>query len=299
MTTPVSIDAIMNQPRRVRAWRRVAETVADKVGPLVDLSRPYVDGLENLPRDGRFLLVGNHTQGGAEAFLIPYLVRRAIGTRVRPLGDRGMGRMRGPAGDLFAACGVVVGAPETARELMRHDEPILVFPGGGREIPKFKGEEHTLRWQGRAGFARLSVENDYPIVPVGLVGGDDVYRSLTTRDGLWGRLSQGLTEKLSGRTDMAMPLVHGIGPTLIPRPQRMYLRFAAPIDTTKPARVSEEKWVAAVKQNTQESLEEALAGLLAIRTGDPYRELNPLAWRTATQPPAEPKGDPDHDTHIR
>jgi 1-acyl-sn-glycerol-3-phosphate acyltransferase len=287
----VNIDAIINQPRRVRAWRRVAETVADGVAPLVDLSRPYVDGLQNLPRDGRFLLVGNHTQGGVEAILIPYLVRRAIGTRVRPLADRSMSWMRGPAADLFAACGVVVGAPETARELMRHDEPILVFPGGGRELPKFKGEEHTLRWQGRAGFARLSVENNYPIVPVGLVGGDDVYRSLTTREGLWGRLSQGLTEKLSGRTDMALPLMHGIGPTLIPRPQRMYLRFAAPIVTTKPARVSAEKWVATVKQNTQESLEQTLAELLAIRNDDPYRELNPLAWRTATAPPAELKGD--------
>jgi 1-acyl-sn-glycerol-3-phosphate acyltransferase len=287
MTTAVNIDAIMNQPGRVRAWRRVVETVADRVGPLVDLCRPYVDGFENLPRDGRFLLVGNHTHGGAEALLIPYLVRRAIGPRVRPLADRGIGRMRGPAGDLFAACGAVVGAPETARELMRHNEPILVFPGGGREIPKFKGEEHTLRWQGRSGFARLSVENSYPIVPVGLVGGDDVYRSLTTREGRWGRLSQRLAEKLSGRTDMAMPLMHGIGPTMIPRPQRMYLRFAAPIDTTKPARISDEKWVATVKQKTQESLERTLADLLAIRNEDPYRELNPLAWRTATQPPAE------------
>jgi hypothetical protein len=42
---PVDIDVIMNQPERVQAWRRVAETVADRVGPLVDLSRPYVDGL--------------------------------------------------------------------------------------------------------------------------------------------------------------------------------------------------------------------------------------------------------------
>jgi 1-acyl-sn-glycerol-3-phosphate acyltransferase len=114
-----------------------------------------------------------------------------------------------------------------------------------------------------------------------------MYRSLTTREGLWGRLSQGLTEKLSGRADMAMPLVHGIGPTLIPRPQRMYLRFGAPIDATKPTRVSEAKWVATVKQNTQESLEQILADLLVVRTGDPYRELNPLAWRTATQPSSE------------
>ncbi|KAA0086542.1 acyltransferase family protein [Mycolicibacterium sp. P9-64] len=281
---PVNIDVIMNQPERVQAWRRVAETVADRVGPLVDVSRPYVDGLENLPADGRFLLVGNHTQGGIESVLIPYLVRRAIGMRVRPLADRGIGRMRGPIADLVAACGVVVGAPETARELMRHDEPILVFPGGGREIAKFKGEENTLRWQGRAGFARVSVENDYPIVPVGLIGGDDMYRSLTTRDGLWGRLSQGISKKLSGRADMAMPLMHGIGPTLIPRPQRMYLRFGAPITTTKPARVSAAKWVDIVKQNTQESLEQVLADLLAVRDDDPYRELNPLAWLNATQP---------------
>ncbi|MDT5339221.1 MAG: hypothetical protein QOD90_4726, partial [Mycobacterium sp.] len=189
MTKPVNIDAIIDQPQRVRAWRRVVETIADGITPLVDLYRPYVDGLHGLPRDGRFLLVGNHTQISSEGPLIAYLVRREIGIRVRPLTDRRMGSMRGLNGDIFAACGAVVGAPETARELMRHDEPILVFPGGGREIVKFKGEEYILRWQGRAGFARLAVENDYPIVPVGLVGGDDVYRSLTTREGRWGRLS--------------------------------------------------------------------------------------------------------------
>jgi len=79
----------------------------------------------------------------------------------------------------------------------------------------------------------------------------------------------------------------GSAPPRYPRPQRMYLRFAAPIDSTKPARVSAEKWVAAVKQNTQESLEQTLADLLIIRTSDPYRELNPLAWRNATPSPTE------------
>jgi 1-acyl-sn-glycerol-3-phosphate acyltransferase len=287
MTAAVNIDAIMNPPARVQALRRAVETLRDGLGPLVELYRPYVDGLATLPRDGRFLLVGNHTQVGIEALLIPHFVRSAIGTRVRPLADRSMGRMSGAAGDLFAAYGAVVGAPETARELMRHNESILVFPGGGREIAKFIGEENTLRWQGRTGFARVSVENNYPIVPVALVGADDVYQSLITREGRWGQLSLNLTDKLFGRRDMALPLIHGIGPTLIPRPKRMYLRFAAPIDTTKPSRVSAEKWVATVKQNTQESLEQALTHLLEIRAGDPYRELNPLAWRAATQPPTE------------
>lgn len=282
--TTTNTDVIMNQPRRVQALRGMVETVADGVAPLVDLYRPYVDGLQKLPADGRFLLVGNHTQFGAEGLLVPLLVRRALGKRVRPLADRNFGRMGGLPGDLLAAAGAVVGAPDTARELMRHDEPILVFPGGGREISKFKGEENTLRWQGRTGFARLSVEYGYPIVPVGLVGGDDVYRSLTTREGRWGRLSQRLTERLSGRSDMAMPLMRGIGPTLIPRPQRMYLRFGNPIDTAKPARVAEDKWVATVKDKTQQSLEQILADLLELRSSDPYRELNPFAWRNATMP---------------
>lgn len=278
------VDSLMDPPGRIRSLRRAAETVADAAAPLVDLYRPYVDGLDNLPRDGRFLLVGNHSQWGAEAFLIPYFVRRELGTLVRPLTDRGFGKMPFPMGDLMAAFGATVGAPESARELMRHDQPILVFPGGAREIAKFKGEQNTLRWADRAGFARLSVEHDYPIVPAALIGGDDVYISLTGRDDLWGRVSRGLAEKLGGKPDMAMPLLRGVGPTLIPRPQRMYLRFAAPIDTTKPAGVDEQEWVATVRDETKKTLERALEDLLAIRAEDPYRELNPLAWRRAARP---------------
>jgi 1-acyl-sn-glycerol-3-phosphate acyltransferase len=278
------VATIMEPSPRVRKLRRALDTVTDRLRPLVDLYRPYVDGVEQLPADGRFLLVGNHTQSGSEVFLISNAVRRAIGTRVRPLADRNFGRMRGLPGDLMAAYGAVVGAPETARELMRNDQTVLVFPGGGREIAKFRGEEYRLRWQGRAGFARLSVENGYPIVPAGLVGGDDVYRSLTTRDSPYGRFSEALGRRLNGRADMAMPLMRGIGPTLIPRPQRMYLRFGSPIDTSRPLGISADGWVDAVKQQTQRALEAILDDLIRLRTTDPYRELNPLAWHRAATP---------------
>ncbi len=284
MADGADLTAIMEPSRRVRALRAVLDTATDRLRPVVDLYRPYVDDVEHLPADGRFLLAGNHTQFGSEIFLISGVVRHAVGARVRPLADRGFGRIRGLPADLMAAFGAVVGAPETARELMRNDETILVFPGGGREIPKFKGEEYTLRWHGRSGFARLSVENGYPIVPAGLVGGDDVYRSWTTRDGAYGRLSEALGRRLNGRPDMAMPLLRGIGPTLIPRPQRMYLRFGSPIDTTKPLGIGTEGWVEAVKDRTQRALEQILADLLRLRSTDPYRTLNPMVWRGATAP---------------
>lgn len=281
---PIDIDAVMNHPPRVQKLRGALERVQDGITPLIDLWRPYVLGLEALPADGRFLLVGNHTQFiGGEVLLIPHFVRRAIGTRVRPLADRRFAQKPGFGHDVMTAYGGVVGDPATARELMRHNETILVFPGGGREIAKFKGEEYRLSWRGRAGFARTAVENDYPIVPVGLVGGDDVYKSLVTRDSLLGRLSRAISTRMSGDPDMAMPLMRGVGPTLIPRPQRMYLSFGESIDTTKPENISPEDWVESVRRSTQQSLETLLNELLDIRAQDPFRELNLLARSRAAQ----------------
>lgn len=285
MTRTPAIEAIMDPSQRVRRLRGGIDTLIKGIEPLVDLYRPYVDGLANLPRDGRFLIVGNHTTSGVEGTLIPHFVRRAIGTRVRPLAERKLGELPSPFRDVLAAYGAVVGSPDSARELMRHDQTILVFPGGAREIAKFKGEAYQLRWDGRSGFARLASENGYPIVPAALVGGDDVYTSPITRDSFVGRWSLRLNEKLTDHPDGPPPIMHGIGPTLIPRPQRMYLRFATPIATSDTSgATSGDDWVATVKDRTRQALEAALEDLQGLRRRDPYRQLNPLAWSSAVQP---------------
>lgn len=271
-------EQIIEQPGRVRRLRRLVEATADGIWPAIDLTRPYVDGTENLPRDGRFILVGNHTQTGmAEAWLTCLSVRRITGTRVRPLTERGMGSMPGPIGDVLAACGGVVGTPENATKLMQNNETVLVFPGGGRELGKFKGEEYQLKWDGRAGFARVAIANDYPIVPVGHVGGDDIYHSVVERDSFLGRLTEKVGQAITGKADMTMPLTRGIGPTLIPSPQRMYLRFGQPINTRQPAGVTDEDWVSTVKASAQTALESILHELQDVRSEDPFRQLNPLA----------------------
>ncbi|WP_197377538.1 lysophospholipid acyltransferase family protein [Mycolicibacterium baixiangningiae] len=296
--TAEDLDEVMNQTSRVKALRTLLGATGDRLDPLIDLAKPYIDGLDNLPADGRFLLVANHTANAmVESLLIPYVVHRELGVRVRPLVDRGMGEMRGMMADLLAAFGGVVGHPDTAAELMRHNEAMLVFPGGGREVPKFKGEEYQLNWLGRSGFARLAIEHGYPIVPVGLVGGDDIYRSITKRGSILGRLGQSLGKKLSGGSDIAFPMVRGIGATLIPRPERMYLRFGEPIQTTRPAGTDATDWEAHIKERTQTALETVLADLQELRARDPYRRLNPLSWRHAAQPEAR-AGLPDNVTLL-
>lgn len=284
VSNDVDVDRLVDEPSRVRAFARGIFAVADALAPAFDLARIYVDGLENLPRDGRFLLVGNHTVSGlAEVVLIPYVVHRELGVRVRGLANLQMTETTGVVRDALEAAGAVPGRPETCAELMRQGESILVFPGGGRDMLKFKGEEYTLQWERRSGFARLAAEHEYPIVPVGLVGGDDVYRSVVERDGAWETRSRKLGERVHGLPGVGIPIVRGLGPTLIPRPQRMYLRFAPPMATSRPPRVTADTWVAGVKDRTQTALQQTLADLQELRATDPFRNLNPLAWHRAAQ----------------
>ena len=237
------LDRLSNPPPRLDALRKAIFAVAEGLNPVVDLSRIYVDGLENLPGDGRFLLVGNHTSAGTpEIVLTPYFVHRHLGVRVRGLADKRFAQLKGLGRDLVAAAGAVPGQPDVGAEMMRRGETLLVFPGGGRDMLKFKGEEYQLQWEGRSGFARLAIAHDYPIVPVGLVGGDDVYRSLAERGGTWERMTRGLGERLHGLAGVGVPMVRGLGPTLLPRPQRMYLRFGQPISTTQPVGESADTW---------------------------------------------------------
>jgi 1-acyl-sn-glycerol-3-phosphate acyltransferase len=273
------IDRLTNQPPRVEALRKAIFTIAGGLTTAVDLSRIYVDGLANLPDDGRFLLVGNHTSAGwPEIVLTPYFVHRHLGVRVRGLADRRVTQIKGLQRDLFEAAGAVPGQPDVGAELMRRDETILVFPGGGRDMLKFKGEEYQLNWEGRSGFARLAIAHDYRIVPVGLVGGDDVFHSLVARNSAWERMTRTLGERMHGMSGVGVPLMRGLGPTLVPRPQRMYLRFGQPISTMRPARGKAEKWEATVKQRTQIALETVLTDLQELRRDDPFRNLNPLRW---------------------
>lgn len=273
---------LIEQSERVQAIRKAIFSLADRLNPMVDLCKPYVDGLENLPSDGRFLLVGNHTSAGwPEMVLTAYFVHRELGVRVRGLANRGLADQRGLSADVLAAVGAVVGNQENGAELMRNNETLLVFPGGGREMPKFKGEEYQLFWEKRNGFARLAIAHGYPIVPVGLVGGDDVYQALVERDSAWGKAGRLFATHVLRQPEVNIPLMRGLGPTLIPRPQRMYLRFGTPISTAKPAKMPAMRWEAAVKERTQSALEGVLRDLQQVRRTDPFRNLNPLGWHSA------------------
>ena len=73
---------------------------------------------------------------------------------------------------LFPRCGQVVGSPDNARRLLENDDTLVVFPEGVRGISKTWDKRYQLAQFG-LGFMRLALETNTPIVPVGVVGGEE------------------------------------------------------------------------------------------------------------------------------
>jgi 1-acyl-sn-glycerol-3-phosphate acyltransferase len=194
------------------------------------VTQPKIYGVEHLPEDGS-LLVGNHTIYG---FLdLPFLMAEVW--KRRRLAIRGLGEHAHYAvpvwRDLLTVGGMVRGTRDNVRGLMRDRQTILVFPGGSREVNKRRGQQYQLLWRERIGFARLAIEHGYPIVPFAAVGADDMLDVVIDQGTpIYGQLA-GLYEKLMGFP--TPPIVRGVGPMPIPRPERLYFWFGEPIDTTR------------------------------------------------------------------
>lgn len=252
-----------------------------RLRPLTRWFDPQFFGLEHVDPATPSLFVGNHTIFGVlDSPLIFAGLYQRTGVFVRSLGDHYHYKVPG-WGDALLKYGSVPGTPENCHTLMSGGAHVLVFPGGAREVAKRRGEENRLTWKNRTGFARLAIEHQYPIVPFASLGADDMYSILYDGDDFkasWlGRKLLG-NEKLSKFLrdgDLFMPVVRGLGPTSIPRPERFYFMFGEPIPTTPFAGKADNKsaqWE--LREQVADAIEGMMEELKEIRANDPL----PL-WR--------------------
>ena len=195
------------------------ERLVSVIDPFARITRPKLYGTENVPTHGA-LLVGNHTLYGLldVPFMMAELWKRE-GVVARALGDHAHFTIPGWR-DLLELCGTVRGTRENVHALMEAGENVLVFPGGAREVNKRRGEKYQLIWKERLGFAKLAIEHSYPIVPFAAVGAEEMFDIVIDDDHpVYGRFTR-LVEKAIGWP--LQPIVRGIGPTMLPRPERLY-----------------------------------------------------------------------------
>ncbi len=253
------------------------ESLRRALRPLSLLASPVSSGLERAPKAGPVLFVGNHTiYGMLDVPLLGLEIHERTGRPVRGLADHLHFSLPGWR-DALVALGGVRGTRENCARLFREGEQVMVFPGGGREVVRRRGEAYQLIWKQRIGFARLAIQHGVPIVPFASVGVDDMFEILVDANDVMASPVGTLLERL-GVTDepwfrggeLIPSLSRGKGIAGLPRAERMYFHFADPIDTSRFAGLHEDRDACfALRKEVQLAIEQGVGALMEKRDRDP------------------------------
>lgn len=244
--------------------------------------KPQYLGLENLAKNKPGLYVSNHTLLGLTdgPLYMPKLMKEKD-IYLRPLADK-MQKNLPLWRSIVTDIGGVEGTRENCERLMQFKQHILVFPGGTNEILKVKGENYKLKWEDRFGFVKLAIENQYPIIPISSLGGDEIYdiifdkkEIMESKLGTWLKDS-GIADKYFRGGSIIPPIVKGVGPTLIPKPQPIFYSFGTPIGTAHYQGDTSEKNMKEVKKIAEKAIYSGIEELRKLREEN-KEEMS--AWR--------------------
>ena len=133
------------------------------------------EGLEKIPTEGGALLIANHA--GAlpqDAPVIMHGIEKELGRPVYGMADYFF-RTVPVVGTLWSRGGGVVANPHNAYRLLREQGQLaLVFPEGSKGPSKRYDQRYQLRRFGRGGFVEIAMRAGVPIVPIAVVGSEEV-----------------------------------------------------------------------------------------------------------------------------
>jgi 1-acyl-sn-glycerol-3-phosphate acyltransferase len=220
-------------------------------------------GVENVPSAGRAMLVANHAGS-----LFPFdasMMAAAIRTRhpvprwprfmvldwafVLPFLSTFMRRVGG-----------VPANPDNAAALLEQDKLVMVFPEGVKGTGKPFSERYRLQRFGRGGFVEVALRTRSPIVPVAVVGSEEIYPKLGE--------SEALARLLGAPFVPVTPTFPWLGPLgLIPLPSRWRIEFCDPIDLSAhpPEAAEDRQLVFELSEQVREVIQQKLYENLVLR----------------------------------
>lgn len=248
-----------------RPSHRRLQRARDLLAPWRSATSPVFIGLDRVPEDRPLLFVGNHTLLGAlDVPLMFFELYDRKGIFLRALGDHLHFKI--PLWRrLIQEFGAVDGTRENCARLMAAGESILVFPGGGREVAKRKGEKYQLLWKERMGFARLAIEHACTIVPFAAVGVEDSLDIVMDADELLATPFGRVVKRFVPRPEIVPPLVKGVGL------ERFYFHFGEPVRTTEFGRRATDEVSRLVRDRVRADVTAGIESLQSLRATDPER----------------------------
>jgi 1-acyl-sn-glycerol-3-phosphate acyltransferase len=226
--------------------------------------RVETTGVENVPEQGRGLLVSNH------AGVLPWdgvMIKTALfEEQERPRHARALVAslfIDMPGLNWFLPrTGQLAGRPDDAHRLLERDELVLVFPEGVKGTGKGWSNRYRLRRFGRAGYVQTAIRAKAPIVPISVVGSEEIYPMI----GDLGPVARLLGWPYFPVTP-TFPLLGPLG--FVPLPSRWRIQFHEPIrtDLCDPADAADLRLVMSINDQVRDTIQEGLLENLKLRRG--------------------------------
>lgn len=236
------------------------EGFADAVLPLFEMMydrwwRVEALGVPNVPAHGRALLVANHAgvlPWEAAMIAVAVLREHPLPRHVRFLVLRWV--IDQPwLSTAVRKLGGAVASPYNAIRLLEQDQLVTVFPEGARALGKDWSERYRLQRFGRGGFVEIALRAGAPIVPVAVVGSEEIYPKLADLRPL---------AKLVGAPYFPItPTFPVLGPLgAVPLPSRWRIEFCDPIETASlgPEAADDRRLVLELAERVRETIQERL-----------------------------------------
>ena len=228
--------------------------------------RVKVEGAHHVPAHGRALLVSNH------AGILPWdatMISVAL-LREHPLPRYPRFLVLNWAFDLpwvsvvMRKVGGVVASPYNALRLLEQDQLVAVFPEGVKGTGKAFDERYRLQRFGRGGFVEIALRAGAPIVPVAVVGSEEIYPKL------------GESPRSRARSARPFfpvtPTFPWLGPLgVVPLPSKWRIEFCEPIETAQygPEAAADRGLVLELSEQVRDTIQQALYANL-VRRGSAF-----------------------------
>jgi 1-acyl-sn-glycerol-3-phosphate acyltransferase len=222
--------------------------------------RVEVRGIENLPTTGSALLVSNHAGTmPLDGMVLQSVVYDEIGRHVRMLGADLI--FKTPYSHDFARrTGTTLACQEDAERLLASDQLVAVFPEGFKGLGKPYTDRYKLQRFGRGGFVSAAVRAQVPLIPVSIVGSEEIYPLIAS--------APTLARAMGVPYFPITPLFPWFGVFgLIPLPSKWIIQFGEAITTDElsPGAAEDPMIVFNVTDQVRETIQHSLYALLMQR----------------------------------
>ena len=218
-------------------------------------------GVENLPAEGGALVVSNHSGTlPVDGMMTMLTIHDQTGRFLRPLGADLVFRMP-VVSSLARKGGATLACNEDAERMLAGGELVGVWPEGFKGIGKPFHDRYKLQRFGRGGFVAAALRTGVPIVPLSVVGAEEIFPLIGNVPAL---------ARLLGIPYVPItPLFPWLGPLgLVPLPSKWLMEFGEPIRTDEydAGSADDPMLVFNVTDQVRETIQQSLYSLLMKRT---------------------------------